>query len=82
MLRQAIDLDLVGRDPTPDGVGMSTPIIPAARIGVGSLGSLELIELFHPPVTGHARGRGAHAALSTSAAWFVGHQLSTDISRT
>ena len=80
--RQAIDLDLVGRDPTPDGVGMSTPIIPAARIGVGSLGSLELIELFHPPVTGHARGRGAHAALSTSAAWFVGHQLSTDLSRT
>ena len=77
-----MDLDLVGRDPTQDGVGMSTPIIPAARVGADSLGSLQLIELFHPPVTGHARGRGAHAALSTSAAWFVGHQLSTDLSRT
>ena len=77
-----LNLDLVGRDPTPDGVGMSTPIIPAARIGAGSLGSLELIELFHPPVTGHARGRGGHAILSTSGEWRVGHQLSTVLSGT
>ena len=77
-----MNLDLVGRDPTADRVGMSTGIISAARAGVGSVVSLQLIELVHLPVTGHTRGRGAHAALSTSGVWCVGHQLSTVLSGT
>ena len=81
-LRQAIDLDLVGRDPTADGVGLSTGITPATRAAVLAFVSLQLIELVRLPVTGHARGRGAHAALSTSGVWRVGHQLSTVLSGT
>ena len=82
VIRQAIDLDLVGRDPTADGVGLTTGITPATRAAVLAFVSLQLIELVRLPVTGHARGRGAHAALSTSGVWRVGHQLSTVISRT
>ena len=72
-----MDHDLVGRDPTPDGVGMSTPIIPAARTAVLALVSLQLIALVHQsgPVTGVRRR--ALAALSTSDLWRVGHQVST-----
>ena len=75
--RRAMDLDLVGRDPTPDGVGMSIPIIPAARAAVLAIVSLQLIALVHQsgPVTGVRRR--ALAALSTSDVWRVGHQLST-----
>ena len=77
MIRQATDLDLFGRDPTPDGVGMSIPIIPAARAAVLTLVSLQLIALVHQsgPVTGVRRR--ALAALSTSDVWRVGHQVST-----
>ena len=77
-----MNLDLVGRDPTADGVGLSTGITPATRAAVLAFVSLQLIELVRLPVTGHARGRGAHAALSTSDVRRVGHQLSTVFSGT
>ena len=81
-LRRAMDLDLVGRDPTPDGVGMSTRIIPAARTAVLTLVSLQLIALVHQSGPCDAGGRGAHAALSTSDVRRVGHRLSTVFSGT
>ena len=55
--------DLVGRDPTPDAVGLSTGITSASLTVVVALESLQLIAPHHvttEPVT--AVGRDGHAA--------------------
>ena len=45
--RRTMDLDLAGRDATPDGVGMSTPTVPATRVVVLTRVYHQLIACLH-----------------------------------
>ena len=80
-----MDLDLAERDATPDGVGMSTPTIPATRVVVLTRVYHQLIACVVSPchlTMSHELPRAGHAALSTSGAGRVGHDLSIGLSCT